>query len=169
MRTRAALRAHVQHTHRQYTLPGLGKPIASKAKRDGLAERFPAPAVQQSSAGDLARIGPYAPLFNDVACSSVPTATQHDPPTLSRRQAVPGIGTILRLVRLAAIHTIDRLPRVPDCVSSCRLVTCAKASAGKRSGTAGAKSGQASLQWACSEAAGLGLRTNPAGQTYLAR
>jgi hypothetical protein len=54
-------------------------------------------------------------------------------------------------------------------VSSCRLVTCAKASAGTRDGTAGTKSGHASLKWAFSEAAGLFLRNNPAGQKYRAR
>jgi transposase len=82
---------------------------------------------------------------------------------------VPGIGTILRLVLLYDIHTIDRFPRVQDCVSSCRLVKCAKASAGKRYGTAGAKIGHASLKWAFSQAAVLFLRTNPAGQKSLAR
>ena len=56
-----------------------------------------------------------------------------------------------------------------DFVSSCRLVKCAKESAGKRYGTAGAKSGNASLQWACSEAAVLLLRDNPAGQKSLTR
>jgi transposase len=82
---------------------------------------------------------------------------------------VPGIGKILRLVLLYAIHTIDRFPRVQDFVSYCRLVTCAKESAGKRYGTSGAKIGNAYLKWAFSEAAVLFLRTNPAGQKYLAR
>lgn len=47
--------------------------------------------------------------------------------------------------------------------------TCAKESAGKRSGTSGTTSGNASLQWAFSEAAGLCLRNHPAGQQSLAR
>jgi hypothetical protein len=66
---------------------------------------------------------------------------QHDPHPLSRLQLVPGIGKILCLVLLDAIHTIDRLPRVHGCVSYCRLVTCAKESAGKRYGTSGTKNG----------------------------
>jgi transposase len=49
------------------------------------------------------------------------------------------------------------------------LVKCAKESAGKRYGTAGAKIGNAYLKWAFSEAAVLFLRNNPAGQKYLAR
>jgi len=164
MRQRAERLAPVQHTHRQDTLPGLGKTIASKANRDGIAERCPDPAVQQSLAGDLARIGHDDPLLNDVEFSIVHTAKQHDPQTFARRQSVPGIGTILRLVLLYDIHTMDRLPRVQDFVSSCRLVTCAKESAGTRSGTSGATIGTASLQWAFSEAAVLFLRTNPTGQ-----
>src|SRR5215831_7448747 len=46
-RTRAEWLAHVQQTHSQYHLPEIGKKIASKAHREGVAERFPAPAVQQ--------------------------------------------------------------------------------------------------------------------------
>jgi transposase len=42
-------------------------------------------------------------------------------------------------------------------------------SAGKRYGTSGTKIGNAYLKWAFSEAAVLFLRTNPAGQKYLAR
>ena len=80
-------------------------------------------------------------------------------------QTVPGIGTILRLVLLYEIHDIARFPRVQDFASYCRLVKCAKESAGKRSGTSGSKIGNAHLTWAFSEAAVFFLRDNPAGQT----
>ena len=169
MRKRAELLAHVQNTNSQYNLPGIGKNIAYKANRDGIAERFPAPAVQKSIEVDLALIGHDDHLLNDVELSIVHTAKQHDPQTLSRLQSVPGIGKILSLVLLYEIHTIDRFPRVQDFVSYCRLVKCAKESAGKRYGTSGAKIGNAYLKWAFSEAAVLFLRTNPAGQKYLAR
>ena len=53
--------------------------------------------------------------------------------------------------------------------SSCRLGKGAKASAGKRSGTSGTTSGQASLTWAFSEAAGLCRRHHSPGQQELAR
>jgi transposase len=51
---RAELLAHVQHTNSQYTLPALGKTIADKANREGVAERFADPAVHKSIAVDLA-------------------------------------------------------------------------------------------------------------------
>jgi transposase len=82
---------------------------------------------------------------------------------------VPEIGKILRLVLLAELHDMQRFPRVQTCVSSGRLGTGAKDSAGKRYGTTGATSGKASLTWACSEAAVLLLRDHPAGQQYLTR
>jgi hypothetical protein len=84
-------------------------------------------------------------------------------------QAVPGMGKILRVVLLDDIHAITRFPRGQDFVSSGRLVKGAKASAGKRSGTAGTKIGQAYLPWACSAAAVLCLRHTPAGHKSLAR
>jgi transposase len=67
------------------------------------------------------------------------------------------------------IHAIHRFPRVQDVVSYCRLVKCAKDSAGKHYSTAGKKSGNASLQWAFSEAAVLFLRNHAQGQKVLAR
>jgi transposase len=99
----------------------------------------------------------------------VQTAKQHDAQTLYRLQSVPGIGKILSLVLLYEMHDITRFPRVQDCVSYCRLIQCAKESAGKRYGTAGTKIGNASLKWTFSEAAVFFLRTNPTGQKYLAR
>ena len=79
------------------------------------------------------------------------------------------MGTILALVLRAEIHAMQRLPRAQACVSSGRLVTCAKASTGQRDGTSGQKIGQASLTWAFSEAAVWCVRNHPAGQTSRAR
>jgi transposase len=169
MRKRAELLAHVQNTNSQYNLPEIGKKIAYKANRAGIAERFPDPAVQKSIEVDLALIGYYDPLLTDLELHIVKTAKQHDAQTLYRLQSVPGIGKILSLVLLYEIHDIQRFPRVQDFVSYCRLVKCAKESAGKRYGTAGAKIGNAYLKWAFSEAAVLFLRNHPAGQKYLAR
>ena len=168
-RKRAELLAHVQHTHSQDNLPEIGKQLAYKAHRDGVAARVPAPAVQKSVAVDLALIDYNDRRLSDVELTIVQTAQQHDAPTLSRLQSVPGLGKMLSLVLLYELHDSSRFPRGQDCVSSCRLVTCAKASAGKRSGTSGAKIGHASLQWAFSEAAVLFLRNHPAGQQSLAR
>jgi transposase len=56
-RKRAELLAHIQNTNSQYNLPEIGKKLAYKANRDGVAERFPDPAVQKSMEVDLALLG----------------------------------------------------------------------------------------------------------------
>jgi transposase len=169
MRTRAELLTHVQPTNSQYNLPEIGKKLAYKTNRTGVTERFPDPAVQKSIEVDLTLVGHYDHLLRDVELSVLKTAKQHDANTLYLLRTVPGIGEILSLVLRYEIHDIQRFPRVQDFVSDCRLVTCAKESAGKYYGTSGAKIGNAYLKWAFSEAAVLFLRTNPAGQKYLAR
>jgi transposase len=168
-RKRAELLAHIQHTNSQYNLPEIRKKLAYKANRDGVAERFPDPAVQKSMEVDLTLLGSYDPLLNDLEAHIVKAAKQHDANTLYLLQTVPGIGKMLSLVLLYEIHEIQRFPSVQDFVSSCRLVKCAKESAGKRYGTAGTKIGNAYLKWAFSEAAVLFLRENPEGQKYLAK
>ncbi|HSF32678.1 MAG TPA: transposase, partial [Candidatus Tectomicrobia bacterium] len=168
-RKRAELLAHIQNTNSQYTLPEIGKKLAYKANRDGVAARVPAPAVPKSMEGDLALLGSYEPLLRALELHIVKAAKQHAPHPLSLLQPVPGIGTILRLVLRYESHDIQRFPSVQDFVSYCRLVKCAKESAGKRYGTAGSKMGNAYLKWAFSEAAVLLLRDNPAGQKFLTR
>jgi len=169
MRKRAELLAHVQNTNSQYNLPAIGKKIAYKTNRAGVAERFDDPAVQKTIEVDLALITSYDTLLTDLELAIVQTAKQHDAHTFYRLRSIPGVGKILALVLLYDIHDIHRFPSVQDFVSSCRLVKCARESAGKRYGTSGKKIGNAHLKWAFSEAAVLFLRNNPPGQQYLAR
>jgi transposase len=72
---------------------------------------------------------------------------------LHLRHTVPGIGQTPSLVLRDAIHDLNRFPRVQECASYARLVTCAQVSHGKRSGTTGANIAQAHLRWAFSETA----------------
>jgi transposase len=169
MRKRAELLTHIQNTNSQYNLPEIGKKIAYKANRDGVDERFAEPAVQKSIEADLALIDHYDHLLRDMELTILKTAKQHDANTLYLLRTVPGIGEILSLVLLSEIHDSQCFPRVQDFVSYCRLVKCAKESAGKRYGTSGTKIGNAYLKWAFSEAAVLFLRANPRGRQYLTR
>jgi transposase len=169
MRQRAELLTPIQNTNSQYNLPEMGKKLAYKANRDGVAERFADPAVQKRIAVDLALIGPYDELLRDVERSILKATKPHNANTRYLLRTVPGIGELLSLVLLYEIHDVQRFPRGQEFVSSCRLVKCAKESAGKRYGTSGTKLGNADLTWAFAEAAVLFLRANPAGQKYLGR
>jgi transposase len=169
MRTRAELLTHIQQTNRQDNLPEIGNKLADKANREGVATRFPEPAVQKRIALALTLIDAYDRLLTDLELELVRTAKEHDAQTFYRLRASPGIGNILALVLRYAIHDSRRFPRVQAFVAYGRLVKGAKESAGKRYGTSGQKSGTASLTWAFSEAAVLFLRHNPAGQKALAR
>jgi transposase len=169
MRKRAELLSHVQNTNSQYNLPEIGKKIAYKANREGIAERFDDRAVQKTIEVDLALITYYDGLLKDLERFILNTAKHHDPHTLYLLQTVPGIGKILSLVLLYELHRIDRFPSVQEFASYARLVKCSKESGGKRGGTSGKKIGNAHLKWAFSEAATLFLRNNPQGQKLLAR
>jgi len=99
-RQRAELLAHVQQTNSQYNLPEIGKKLAYKANRDGVADRCPEPAVHKSVEVDLTLIDYYARLLRDVELTSGQTAKEHKAQALYRLQSVPGIGKILRLILL---------------------------------------------------------------------
>jgi transposase len=168
-RTRAELLAPIHKTNSPYNLPEIGTQLAYKAHRDGVAERVPESAVQQSIDVDLTRSDADDRLLTDLERDRVRTAQEHEAQTFSRLRSIPGVGQILALVRLDEIHAMHRCPRVQAFVSSCRLGKCAKASAGTRDGTSGTKIGHASRTWAFSEAAVLFWRHNPAGPKYRAR
>jgi transposase len=117
MRKRSELLAHVQNTNSQYNLPEIGKKIAYKKNRQGVAERFPDPSVQRSIELDLQLMDHYDKLLTEVELYIVRTAKQHDGNALVRLRSVPGIGKILALVILYEIHDIDRFATVQDFVS----------------------------------------------------
>jgi hypothetical protein len=116
-RQRAERLAHVPNTTSQSTLPAIGTPLADQANRDGVAARFPDPAVQKRVAVDLALIDADDQRLSDVELRIVQTAKPPQAQTLSRRQSVPGIGTMWRVVRLDEMHAITCFPRVQDFVS----------------------------------------------------
>src|SRR2546429_7628465 len=74
MRKQAELLGHIHNTNSQYNLPELGKKIASKANRDGVAARCPDPAVQKNLAVDLARIDHDDHLLRDMELARLKTA-----------------------------------------------------------------------------------------------
>ena len=168
-RNRAERLAPVQHTHSQDNLPASGKKIAHTANRDGVAERVAEAAVHKTIAVDRALITDDDARLQDLERSLLQTATHHEANPLALLQTGPGMGPILSLVRRYEIPRIDRFPRLQEFASYARLGNWRKASGGTRVGTAGQTIGNAHRQGAFAEAATLCLRSNPQGQTLLAR
>jgi transposase len=114
MRQRAALLTHVQNTNSQYKLPEIGKKLAYKANREGVAERFPDPTVQQSIEVDLALLNSDDRLLTELELSLVNTAKAHNAQIFYRLRSILGVGKILALVLLYEIHDIHRFPRLQE-------------------------------------------------------
>ena len=167
-RQRGTLLAHVQHIQQPVSPPSHRQKDRLQTNRDGVAERFAAPAVPKSIEVARALLPSYDELLRDGALTSVKTAKPHDAHTRYLRQTVPGIGKLLSLVLLYAIHQIDRCPRAQVFAAYCRLGKCAKESAGKRSGTSGPKLGHAPLQGFL-RSRRLMPPDTPAGQKFLTR
>jgi transposase len=165
-RKRAELLAHVQNTNHQYNLPAIIKNLGKKGNRDGVARRFADECVQKSIELDLGLIDHYDQLLHRIEHEISLIAKKYDADSYFRLRSIPGIGRILGLTILYEIHDIRRFPSVQDFVSYCRLVKCAKESAGKIMGSSGKKIGNAHLKWAFSEAAVLFLRRNPEAVAY---
>jgi hypothetical protein len=82
-RTRAALLAHVQHTNAPDNWPEIGKNIAYQATREGVAERFDDPAVQQTMEVDLELITSDDQMLSDLELLIINPAQQHEANPLS--------------------------------------------------------------------------------------
>ena len=169
VRHRGQLLAHIQNTHHQYNYVSPGKRIAYRSNREGIAEAFDDIAVQTSLSTDLELVDYYDALIGNLELTVLRQARRHDRDAYERLKTIPGIGKILALTILYEIHDIDRFPRVRDFASYCRLVKCQSSSAGKITGTSGAKMGNAHLKWAFSEAAVLLLAKCPEGKQLVDR
>jgi hypothetical protein len=169
LRTRAELLTPVPTTHAPYPRPELGQTVASRAQREGVADRCPPLAGQKNLAVALALSTYDAQLLGALALYRLTPAKHPAAPPLSLVPPVPGMGKLLSLVLLYARHARDRCPRGQAFASSWRLGKGAQESAGPRVGPSGQQSGTAQRTGAFSEAAARCWRHNEAGQTSLAR
>jgi len=124
MHQRSQLLAPIQNTNSQYNLPEIGKKIAYKSNRAGVAERLADVSVRSSITFDLRRIDFYDGLLNEVELEILRHAKLHDANTFRLRDTVPGVGKILALVLLYEIHAISRFPRVQDFSGFRLLLPC---------------------------------------------
>ncbi len=160
MYKRSELLAHIQNTKSQYNLPDFEKSIARKRNRANVVDHFKDSSVQKSIALDLALIKEYDRLLNEIELYLTRHAKEHQPNDLYLLKTIPGVGKILALVILYEIHDINRFQRVQNFCSYARLVRPKKESAGKTTGKANKKIGNAYLKWAFGEATLLLIREN---------
>ena len=167
VRKRGELLAHVRNTFHQYNQPAPSGQLRYKKNRAGLVQAFDDPMIQRTIEADLALADRYDPVIRELERTVEAEARVHDFRTLDRLQSIPGIGRILGLTLLYEIHDIARFKSVQRFSSYCRLAKPEHRSAGKRTGSGGAKIGNAHLKWAFSEAAVLFLKDNTRGQAHL--
>lgn len=169
VRHRADLLTHIQQTNAQYNLPTIGKTLKYKGNREGVAERFEDESVQKTVKVDLELIAFYDTIIRKLEWHLQQTAKAHDATALQVLRSIPGIGPILSLVILYEVQDITRFSNVQQFASYARLIRPIKSSAGKRTGTANGKMGNAYLKWAFSEAVILFLRELRESEPYLCR
>jgi transposase len=169
VRHRADLLMHIQQTNAQYNLPKIGKTLKYKGNREGVAERFEEESIRKTVEVDLELIAYYDTIIRKVEGHILRSAKAHDALSLHLLRTIPGIGKILSLVILYEVQDISRFPRPQQFASYARLIRPVKESAGKRTGTANGKIGNAYLKWAFSEAVVLFLRETREAQPYIRR
>ena len=169
VRKRSELFTHIRTTFHQLNLPAPAGKFHHPRNRVGVAELIPDPVVRASVEADITLAAHLDGVIRSIEGTIRDQAKIEDPETLELLQTIPGVGRILSLTLLYELHDIARFPHVQDFLSYARLVKSQKASAGKITGTSGAKIGNAHLKWAYSEAAVLFLQKNPPGQRLIAR
>jgi len=167
VRKRAELLAHIRNTRAQYNAPAIRDNLRLHTVRAAVSLRFADASVRTSIEADVSLLNHYDAVIAELEQHIGREARRHDAAALHRLQTVPGIGEILGLTILYEVHDIARFPRVQEFVSYARLVKCAKQSAGRITGTSGAKIGNVHLKWAFSEAAVQFLRHTREGKHVL--
>jgi transposase len=163
---RSELLSHIQNTKFQYNLPDFQKRIDRRSNRTGINEHFEDPGVRKSVELDMALLDTYELLLKEVEQYLSEHAKENNPTDLSLLRTIPGVGKILALVILYEIHDVNRFASVQNFVSYARLIKPKKESAGKTTGAANRKMGNAYLRWAFGEAAILMLRERPEVKKY---
>ena len=169
VRRRSELFSHIRITFHQLNLPAPTGRLREPRARIGLLEAIGDPIVRANIEADLALAERLDEIIGSLERTIRRQAKLDDPETLRLLKTIPGVGRILALTLLYEIHDIARFARVGDFLSYARLVKSQTASAGRVTGTSGAKIGNAHLKWAYSEAAVLFLQKNPRGQRLIQR
>src|SRR5260370_23637306 len=123
VRRRADLLAHLVNTNSQYNLPALDKKLVYPGNRGelNLPGRFTEPSARKMVECDLALIDALDTQIHELERHLVRTANVHDAQAYAPLQSLRGIGEVLGLVLLYAIHAVRRFPEAGHFLSYTRL------------------------------------------------
>ena len=170
MRKRAELLAHIQHTSWQYRLEPIGKRLANRKDRSGVAALFSDESVRASVEADLELITYYDGVIKRLEKQLTQTARIDDARRYDLIRSIPGVGQVLTLVFFYELEGVERFDSVAEFASYCRLIRPKKTSAGKPAGfAANKKMGNGHLKWAFSEATLLLVRESAEVKAHLER
>jgi transposase len=169
VRQRAELYGHIHTLRRQLNLEAVGSDVKYRSKRDAIAEDIP---DRHTRRGVEARLNLLAPLDTEIRRLERDieiAAVEYYATELAVLQTIPGVGRIISLTILLEIDTVERFESRQQFCSYARLITPRQESAGKIVGVGNAKSGNAWLKWAFSEAAVLSAQKDERMKKCLAK
>src|SRR5262249_35426064 len=133
----------------------VGSDVKYKSKRDDVAADIPDEHTRRGIEARLNLLGPLDTEIRRLERDIEIAAQQHYPTELAVLQSIPGVGRIISLTILLEVDTISRFESRQQFCRYARLITPKQQSAGKVVGMGNARSGNAWLKWAFSEAAVL--------------
>ena len=169
VRHRAEVYGHIHTVRRQLNLVPVGSDVKSVSKRDAIAADIPDVHCQRGVTAYLNLLGPLDTEIRRLERDIEVAAEEHYPTELAALQTIPGVGRILSLTILLEIDTVTRFDTRQQFCSYARLITPKQESGGKIVGVGNAKSGNAWLKWAFSEAAVLSAQKDERMKKCLAK
>jgi transposase len=170
VRKRAELLTHIQNTSWQYRLEPIGRRLANRRDRAGVAELFSDESVRASVEADLDLVADYDLVIKRLEQQITKTARIDDARRYDLIRSIPGVGRVLTLVFFYELEGFERFDSVSEFASYSRLIRPKKTSAGKPVGfAANKKMGNGHLKWAFSEATLLLVRESVEVKAHLER
>ena len=169
VRQRAELYTHIHTVRRQLNLDAVGSDVKYKSKRQSIVTDIPDEHARRGVEARLNLLGPLDTEIRRLERDIEVAAEEHYAAELAVLHTIPGVGRIISLTILLEIDTVERFESRQQFCSYARLITPKQESGGKIVGVGNAKSGNAWLKWAFSEAAVLSAQKDEKMKKCLAK
>jgi transposase len=131
VRKRAELLTHIQNTSWQYRLEPIGRRLANRRDRAGVAELFSDESVRASVEADLDLVADYDLVIKRLEQQITKTARIDDARRYDLIRSIPGVGRVLTLVFFYELEGFERFDSVSEFASYSRLIRPKKTSASR--------------------------------------